>query len=68
MQTEQSKHEALNTFAGYSARQVQFAIRLGLLPTPEKLRKILTRKSTGPKINVSVENKNRLLIRKLSLA
>lgn len=54
------KNDALiQELRGYSARQLQFAIRLGILPTPDKLNRILNRKSGS-------ENKIKLLIRSLS--
>jgi len=43
----------------YSARQLQFAIRLGILPTPDKLNSILSGKSGS-------ENEIKLLVRNLS--
>jgi hypothetical protein len=48
----------LNTMRGYTARQLQFAIRLGILPTPDKLNRILSRKSGS-------ENEIKLLLRNL---
>lgn len=48
----------LDALRGYSARQLQFAIRLGILPTPDKLNSILRRKSGS-------ENEIKLLIRNL---
>jgi hypothetical protein len=48
----------LDALRGYSARRLQFAIRLGILPTPDKLNSILSRKSGS-------ENKIKLLVRNL---
>lgn len=54
------KNDALiEELHGYSARQLQFAIRLRMLPTPDKLNRILSRKSGS-------ENKIKLLVRNLS--
>lgn len=44
---------------GYSSRQLQFAIRLGILPTPDKLSRILSRKSGS-------DNEIKLLLNNLS--
>ncbi|MGB7816571.1 MAG: hypothetical protein WBL28_09510 [Methylotenera sp.] len=53
------KNDALiEELRGYSARQLQFAIRLGMLPTPDKLNRILSGKSGS-------ENKIKLLVRNL---
>jgi hypothetical protein len=48
----------LDALRGYSARQLQFAIRLGILPTPDKLNSILSRKSGS-------ENEIKLLVKNL---
>ncbi|NOT14471.1 MAG: hypothetical protein HOP21_02605 [Methylotenera sp.] len=48
----------LETLRVYSARQLQFAIRLRMLPTPDKLKNILKRKSGS-------ENDVQLLIKSL---
>jgi len=48
----------LDALRGYSARQLQFAIRLGILPSPDKLNSILSRKS-------GAENDIKLLLRNL---
>lgn len=49
----------LDALRSYSARQLQFAIRLGILPTPDKLNLILSRKSGS-------EDEIKLLVRNLS--
>jgi len=49
----------LNALSGYSARQLQFAIRLRILPTPDKLKVILSKKSGS-------ENEIKLLLKTLS--
>jgi hypothetical protein len=49
----------LDPLSGYSARQLQYAIRLGILPTPDKLNRILNKKSGS-------ENEIKLLVRNLS--
>lgn len=59
MNLESKNSAVLDALRGYSARQLQFAIRLGILPTPDKLNRILTRKSGS-------ENEIKLLIKNLS--
>jgi hypothetical protein len=49
----------LDALPSYSARQLQFAIRLGILPTPDNLNLILSRKSGS-------EDEIKLLVRNLS--
>jgi hypothetical protein len=59
MNLKEKNKALLNALSGYSTRQLQFAIRLGILPTPDKLKKILSRKSGS-------ENEIKLLVRNLS--
>ncbi len=59
MDTKVQNKPLIKALSGYSARQLQFAIRLGLLPTPDKLRRILSKKSGS-------ESDAELLIKSLS--
>jgi hypothetical protein len=47
----------VEALSGYSARQLQFAIRIGVLPSPDKLSRILSRKS-GSDIEIKLLLKN----------
>lgn len=60
MQLEAKNKVLVDALHCYSARQLQFAIRLGILPTPDKLNRILSRKS-GP------VNEIKLSVRSLSI-
>ncbi|MGB2832697.1 MAG: hypothetical protein WBC07_07060 [Methylotenera sp.] len=56
----QVKNLALvEALSGYSTRQLQFAIRLGILPSPDKLSRILSKKSGS-------DNEIKLLLKNLS--
>jgi hypothetical protein len=59
MQIKAKNKLLVEALGGYSARQLQFAIRLGILPTPDKLKGILSKKSGS-------ENGIKLLVRNLS--
>ncbi len=59
MDLEVKNYALTEELRGYSARQLQFAIRLGILPTPDKLNSILNRKSGS-------ENEINLLVKNLS--
>lgn len=45
MQIKAKNKALVEALSCYSARQLQFAIRLGILPTPDKLNRILSIKS-----------------------
>ncbi|MDP3087525.1 MAG: hypothetical protein Q8M99_04960 [Methylotenera sp.] len=56
-----AKNKALaETLQCYSSRQLQFAIRLRVLPTPDKLNSILSSKSSS-------ENEIKLLVKNLEM-
>lgn len=56
----QVKNLALvEALSGYSTRQLQFAVRLGILPSPDKLSRILSKKSGS-------DNEIKLLLKNLS--
>lgn len=59
MDFEVKNRLVVDAMRGYSARQLQFAIRLGILPTPDKLNSILSRISGS-------EKEIKLLVRNLS--
>ena len=59
MQLKTKNNVMLEALHGYSARQLQFAIRLGILPSPDKLSRILSRKSGS-------DNEIKLLLKNLS--
>lgn len=59
MQLKAKNKVLVETLRCYSARQLQFAIRLGILPSPDKLSRILSRKSGS-------DNEVKLLLKNLS--
>ena len=59
MQIKAENKVLVGVLHGYSARQLQFAIRLGILPTADKLNRIMSGKSGS-------ENEIKLLVRNLS--
>lgn len=49
MNVELKNKPLIEALSGYSMRQLQFAIRLGVLPTPDKLSRILRKKYASKK-------------------